>query len=135
MFKMLACAAFAAVPAFVAPAMAQEEEMTPAEEIVVAQVQVLADALEVLTSADSPVGMAEKMNSLTAQLGEIAEASKEVDADELKELEDEIGNDEDVQKLGETLMQVIEAHAGKGFHGCDDLRNAIEAFGEAMSTL
>ncbi len=135
MFKMFACAAFAAIPTLVAPAVAEEEEMSPAGEVVVAQVQLLADALDVLSSDDSPDTIAEKMNGLTEQAAQIAEAKKGVDAAELKELEEELSKDEDVMKLGETLLQVIDAHAEKGFHGSEALKKAIEAFGAAIQAL
>ncbi len=109
--------------------------MTPAQEVAVAQIQVMADALDVLTSADSPANMAAKMNGLTEMLGQIATARQAVDADELKDIEAELEQDEDVQKLVETLGSVIATYGEKDFGGSAELKAAIEAFGAALSAL
>ncbi len=133
MFKMYACAALVAVPALVAPSMA-EEEVSAAEAVAIAQVEIIGAAIEILTNEEAPPqAKAEGINELTKLVGELAEAKTQVDPEEWAALEAEMNEDEDIKALGETLVNIINVYAENDFEGSPELAAAITTFGEALS--
>ena len=129
--------ALAAVPAMVAPAVAQEETLTVSDYIQ-AQLALLDGVTELLnmpTIAQDPSDAAKGVQQLTQYAAALASLKGQLNADELAAAQGALESDPAAQAIGAGLIAAINKLADNNFYNSAELANAVQQFAAALAQM
>ncbi len=124
-------ALLASLPVLMLPAGAAE--LTDAQLLVEAQVQVAAAAVAVLEKVElPPSSRAESLLPLAGELARLHAQRSRVDAVQLEEAEARAAADAEVQQLALRLLRAVELCAASDYAGSQELREAVQRLALAI---
>lgn len=138
MNKYAFLAAFAAVPAMVAPASAQAAQQVTASQYVETQLAILKGATELLTLegiADAPAEVAAGLNQLAQMTAALASLKSTINTSELEAAEAEVRNDPETHMVGQAFIAAVSHVSANNFYNCEQLAIAVQTLSAAMEQL
>lgn len=138
MNKYAFLAAFAAVPAMIAPASAQAAQQVTASQYVEAQLAILKGATELLTLegiAANPAEVAAGLNQLAQMTAALASLKSSINAAELEAAEAEVRTDPETHMVGQAFIAAVTHVSSKNFYNCEQLAIAVQTLNAAMEQL
>ena len=128
---------FAALPALIAPAAAQQMEQTiSASEFVEAQLAIINGMTSLLTIkyiAQDPKSVAAGINQLTGMVQQLAAVKPVATAEDAAIIETELADKARTAATG--LQQALEITVERNFYNCQELAEAVQGFAAAFRSL
>ena len=128
---------FAALPALVAPAMAQQaEENISATDFVEAQLAIIkgmTELLQVKGIENDPQSVANGINQLSGMVQQLAALQPQATAEDAAIIETELADKARTAAL--ELQQALEATVERNFYNSQELADAIQNFAASFQTL
>lgn len=128
---------FAALPALVAPAMAQQaEENISASDFVEAQLAIVKGMTELLTVKgieNDPVSVANGINQLAGMVQQLAALQPQATAEDAAIIETELADK--ARTAAQALQRALEATVERNFYNSQELADAIQNFAASFQAL
>ena len=127
---------FAALPALVAPAMAQQEENISATDFVEAQLAIIkgmTELLQVKGIENDPQSVANGINQLAGMVQQLAALQPQATAEDAAIIETELADKARTAAL--ELQQALEATVERNFYNSQELADAIQNFAASFQAL
>lgn len=133
----IAYIALAAVPAMVAPATAQEEELTVADYIQ-AQLALLSGMNELLsmpTIAQDPADVAKGVQQLTQYAAALVSIKGQLNAEELATAQGALESNPAAQAIGAGFIAAVNKLADNNFYNSSELATAVQQFAAVLAQM
>ena len=137
MMNKFACIALAAVPALVAPAVAQDQQIT-VEDYIRTQMAILNGVTELLTLdgiAEAPAEVAAAINQLSQHAAALVSLKGMVNADDLAAAQGNLEADASAQMIGAAFVKAVNDLADKNFYNSNELATAVQNFVAVLANM
>ena len=137
MMNKFACIALAAVPALVAPAVAQDQQIT-VEDYIRTQMAILNGVTELLSIegiGEAPGEVAAAINQLSQHAAALVSLKGQLNANDLAAAQGNLETDASAQLVGAAFVKVVNDLADKNFYNSNELATAVQNFVAVLANM